>query len=856
MEAPRQDDPGRFGPYTVLARLRETASSVQYLARGEAGTDLVVVTAARPALAALPAFRRRFEAETRIADRLAGGWVAELLETPAESTGEDEGPWTASPYVPALTLAEAIGTAGPLPERAVRILGAGLAETLSRVHATGDVLQGLAPHTVLLAEDGPRLTAFGPLGAAAEAEAGEGGRLSVRLGYLTPEQLAGEAAGPSSDLFVLGLLLAYAATGSTPLAAGDPAGAAERIAAGDPELGDVPDSLRDLVARCLAKDPADRPTAGTVAAELALEGAAALATGGWLPDRLAADVTAQGVAAHRLAAEPRPGEAAPDVQDAVPPVPAWQEPAAASEPVLDTRTTQLKALGHQPARPAQPAAPWPNTETYQPQQPYAPQPQAQEQPQPQPPQAQFAPAPQPLPVPPAPIPAAAPAPEPRRGGLDRRALLFGGAAGLAGLLVGGGAVYAAGSGDDAKAAPEDPKPAPSEAGPTLAGTAPQPRWIHTHPEGEPAPLTAALWKDRLLVLTDEKRASAVDLRTGRRAWASEGGAGGRAALPADDEHCFVAGPDTFFWISVKDGKVAHRLACADGFEDAPGLKLGTLVGADATSVWFTAAHTVTVKAPKPKKGKKRGKDKKVVKSYLFAYDVAQRKELWRTGLPTGRGDVAPAYRLVAVRPDSVVVQQRPSSLTPAQVKAAKKKSRFSSYDRKSGKLQWTKAFGGVGLDAVAVGDEDGTLYAAEGSGLRAFGTADGKAKWTLKGGRGSVYGPSVPAEGVLHTTNVNQEVGAVDPASGKPRWQRSTEAAPDSAAPQIAVSGSGDTLLAAGAGQVTAFAAADGKRLWKFQDIGNQDPEGETVTAGYQVLAYDKTAVVRRGRTVYAFPVA
>ncbi|NED16098.1 hypothetical protein G3I33_32120, partial [Streptomyces sp. SID9124] len=84
---------------------------------------------------------------------------------------------------------------------------------------------------------------------------------------------------------------------------------------------------------------------------------------------------------------PGPGEAAPDVQDAVPPVPAWQEPGAASEPVLDTRTTQLKALGHQPAQPAQPAAPWPNAETYQ-QQPYAPQPQPQTQPQPHPQQAQ------------------------------------------------------------------------------------------------------------------------------------------------------------------------------------------------------------------------------------------------------------------------------------------------------------------------------------------------------------------------------------------------------------------------------------------------------------------------------------
>lgn len=887
MEALRQDDPGRFGPYTVLARLRETAASVQYLARGAAGRELVVVTAARPALAALPAFRHRFDAEARIAGRLAGGWVAELTDAPANGPGEDDRPWTASAYVPALTLAEAIGTAGPLPERAVRILGAGLAETLSRVHATGAVLQGLAPTTVLLAEDGPRLTAFGPLGAAAEAEAGPGGGLSVRLGYLTPEQLAGEAAGPASDLFVLGLLLAYAATGSTPLADGDPAAAAERIAEGDPELGGVPEALRELVARCLAKDPADRPGAGAVAAELALEGAAALAAGGWLPDRLSAAVAAQGVEAGRLAQEPGPSGPVPDenapdanapksygevwdavapappapgVQDAVPPDPAPPAPARQQAPAapgaaLDTRTTQLGTIGQHAGQPAgQPAASRPNQGAYQ--QPYTQQPYAQ-QPQPQPQQAQPPRPPQPLPVPvpPAPVPDAAPPAEPRPAGLDRRALLFGGVAGVAGLLIGGGAVYALGSDDEAEAA-DDPKPAPSTAGPTPAGTAPQPRWIYTHPEGEPAPQTAALWNDRLLVLTDEQRASALDLRTGRRVWESADGAKGRTALPVDKEHCFVAGPAEFLWISAKDGEVAHRLAYTDGFQGAPGLELSTLVGADGTSIWFTAAHEVTVKAPKPKKGKKRGKDKQVVKSYLFAYDIVRRKELWRTPVPNGRGDVAPAYRMIAVRPDSVVVRQRPTTLTPAQVKAAKKKSRFSSYDRKTGKLQWTRAFGTVGPDAAAMGDEDGALYAADGTGLRAFETPGGKTKWTLKGGRGSEYGASVLADGLLHTTNANQEVGAVDRASGKQRWRRSTEATPDRTAPLITVSGSGDTVLAAGSGQVTAFAAADGKRLWKFQDIGNQDPEGATVTDGYQVLAYDGTAVVRRGRTVYAFPVA
>ncbi|WP_330240736.1 outer membrane protein assembly factor BamB family protein [Streptomyces sp. NBC_00525] len=848
MEAPRQDEPGRFGPYTVLARLRETATAVQYLAHGAGAQDLVVVTAARPELASLPAFRHRFDAETRLADRLAGGWVAPLLDT-----GEDERPWTATPYVPALTLDEAIGTSGPLPERAVRVLGAGLAETLARVHATGATLQGLSPRTVLLAADGPRLTAFGPLGAAAEA-AGRDGRLSVRLGHLTPEQLAGEEAGPASDLFVLGLLLAYAATGATPLADGPPAEAAERIAQADPELGGVPEELRGLIARCLAKDPADRPDAGAVAAELALEGAAALAAAGWLPDRLAAAVAAQGAEARRSARgpeaqgpahdapapqEPRTQAPAPeavagaDVQDAVPAVPARQQPPAAPAPALDTRTTQLGVIGRPAAAqpvPAAPPASWPGSGAYPP--------------------AQLPPEPLPVPAPPAP---AAGAP---RSGLDRRALLVGGAAGLAGLLIGGGAVYATGSGDDAKAAPEPkPKPAPSSTRPTLAGTAPQPRWIHTHPEGEPAPLTAALWKDRLLVLTDEKRASAVDLRTGRRVWECQDGAGDRAALPADDEHCFVVGASGFLWISAKDGKVAERLAYEDGFEDLPGLTLATLVGADGSSIWFTGSHRVTVKAPKPKKGKKRGKDKKVVKSYLFAYDIAERKELWRSALPNGRGDAAPAYQLIAVREDAVVVRQRPASRTAKQVKAARNKSRFISYDRATGKAQWTKSLGRVTPDAAAVGGDDGVLYAAEGSGLRAFATPGGKARWTLEGGRDSVFGVPVPKGDTLYTTNRNHVVGALDRESGKAVWQRSTEAAGDGT-PAITVSSTGKTLLAAERGQVTAFAAADGKRLWKFQDIGNQDPGGETVTAGYQVLAYEGTAVVRRGGTVYAFPVA
>lgn len=138
MEALRREDPRRFGRFTVLARFHEAASAVQYVARDTATGEVAVITAARPALAAVPAFRRRFQAETRTAERLAGGWVTPLVDSAAASASASaaasasddaadkagagsaaDGPellWTATEYVPALPLAEAIGVAGPLPE--------------------------------------------------------------------------------------------------------------------------------------------------------------------------------------------------------------------------------------------------------------------------------------------------------------------------------------------------------------------------------------------------------------------------------------------------------------------------------------------------------------------------------------------------------------------------------------------------------------------------------------------------------------------------------------------------------------------------------------------------------------------
>ncbi|WP_405637155.1 PQQ-binding-like beta-propeller repeat protein [Streptomyces sp. NBC_01178] len=847
MEALRQDDPRRFGRFTALARFDERASAVRYVARDTTTGETALVTAARPELAAVPVFSRRFQAEARTAERLAGGWVSPPLDTGGASGDGREPLWTAAGYVPALPLAEAVGIAGPLPEKAVRVLGAGIAEILSRVHATGTALQGLAPGTVLLAADGPRLTAFGPLGAAASAEAGPGGQLSVRLGYLTPEQIEGKEVSAASDLFVLGLLLAYAATGTTPFTEGPAEEAARRIAEDAPGLDAVPEALRELIGGCLAKDPAERPTAGTVAAGLALEGAAGLARGGWLPDRLAAAVADQEAGVLALEA-PEAG------------------PAKDAPPRHDRPTTQL-ALPREltaPPAPAPDAAPRPDRPhpPRQPEHPYA----APAAPQ-RPGRPHGGPAPYPaaalpagpggpaasgggpmvsLPLPPAP----APVPDP---GARRRTLLTIAAAAVGGLVVGGGAVAALGSGNTAAATDDKPAPKPRR---TLPGQAPEPRWIYAHPASEAAPLATAVWRDRLLVVISESRASAVDLRTGKRLWQRADAAKGQIA-PADGaDLVFVASPTEFLWLAPEDGKVVHRVRYTEAFADLPGLAVGPLAGGSGPVVWFTASHTVTVKAPKPKKGKKKGKDKQVVEAFLLAYDIVRREELWRTPVPAGRAPGTPAYRVVVERSADLLVRQSAATLTPAEVKAGKGKGSIRSFDRKTGKLLWVKQYGAATPEAATAGDEEGTLYAAVGTDLEAFEADTSKPLWRVEGSAGSVFGTPLTTGPLIHTTERSQLVGAVERESGRLVWRRSTEVPGIGNAPALTLSAGGKTLIAADAVQVTAFSAADGERLWKFQDIGSADPKGATVSAPYRVLAAGKTVVVQRDRSFYAFPVA
>ncbi|MFY7065735.1 protein kinase domain-containing protein [Nocardiopsis changdeensis] len=272
-------DPTRTGPYTLHARLGGGGMGQVFLGRSPGGRT-VAVKVVRPDLAQDAEFRRRFATEVAAARKVGGFYTAQVVDTDTSATP----PWLATAYIPGPTLHRAVADHGPLPVETVAVLGAGLAEGLSAVHAQGVVHRDLKPGNVLLAEDGPRLIDFG---IARALDSTSHTRTSTVLGtaaFMSPEQAKTQKVGPASDVFSLGCVLAFAATGRSPFGDGPVHAVVFRVVHEEPDLADLPASLVDLVRACLAKDPESRPGAEEVSAHLAAVGVSrASDTGRWLP---------------------------------------------------------------------------------------------------------------------------------------------------------------------------------------------------------------------------------------------------------------------------------------------------------------------------------------------------------------------------------------------------------------------------------------------------------------------------------------------------------------------------------------------------------------------------------------------
>src|SRR6202034_3314408 len=206
---------------------------------------------------------------------------------------DDDPPWLATAYVPGPPLADVVNLRGPLAEAAVWRLAAGLADALRAVHGCGLVHRDLKPGNVLLAADGPHVIDFGISRAFEGTQLTSAGRVVGTPGYMSPEQAEGQQAGPPSDVFSLGCVLAYAATGNAPFGGGSAASILYRVVTGEPDLSGVPADLRQVITACLAKNPAQRIGLAQLGPMIAALGPAMSGRlGGFWPEPLASVIAA------------------------------------------------------------------------------------------------------------------------------------------------------------------------------------------------------------------------------------------------------------------------------------------------------------------------------------------------------------------------------------------------------------------------------------------------------------------------------------------------------------------------------------------------------------------------------------
>ncbi|MGP4084023.1 protein kinase domain-containing protein [Streptomyces sp. KR55] len=274
------DEPASVGPYRLLGRLGSGGMGRVYLGRS-AGGRTVAVKVVHPHFALDEEFRARFRREVEAARRVGGAWTAPVLDADPEAPV----PWVATAYAAGPSLTAAVTDGGPLPTHSVRVLGAGLAEALVAVHELGLVHRDVKPSNVLLTLDGPLLIDFG----IARATDGTASLTSTGVsvgspGYMAPEQILGKGVTGAADVFSLGAVLAYAATGEPPFPGDSSAALLYKVVHEEPQLDALEGGLlREIVEACLVKEPRERPTPAEVARRLAPEGAARLVAGGWLP---------------------------------------------------------------------------------------------------------------------------------------------------------------------------------------------------------------------------------------------------------------------------------------------------------------------------------------------------------------------------------------------------------------------------------------------------------------------------------------------------------------------------------------------------------------------------------------------
>nr|WP_314174704.1 protein kinase [Streptomyces sp. DSM 40971] len=248
-----------MGPYRLEGVLGAGGMGRVYLGRTPAGSAVAVKVVHRE-YAGDVSFRKRFEQEVAAARRVQGLYTVPVVDADLRA---DE-PWLATAYVPGPSLQHAVAEAGPLPVDAAVRLVATVAEALQSIHAADVIHRDLKPSNIILTGDGPKVIDFGIARAADVTSVTGTGMRTGTPAYMAPEYITGQDVTEAGDVFALGVIAHFAATGRLAFGGGSAHSVTYRILEQEPDLDGCPEPLRAVAARCLVKDPQQRPTPAEV----------------------------------------------------------------------------------------------------------------------------------------------------------------------------------------------------------------------------------------------------------------------------------------------------------------------------------------------------------------------------------------------------------------------------------------------------------------------------------------------------------------------------------------------------------------------------------------------------------------
>ncbi|MFF9811370.1 PQQ-binding-like beta-propeller repeat protein [Streptomyces coeruleorubidus] len=796
METLQPDDPGELGAYRLLRRLGAGGMGRVYLARSPGGRT-VAVKVVRPDLAADSDFRGRFRHEVEVAKAVSGRFTAPVVDADPDAPL----PWLATSYVLGPDLTDVVAAHGALPEHTVRALAAGLAAALQEVHTAGLVHRDLKPSNVLLAADGPRVIDFGIARAVDGNRMTQTGVVVGSPGYMSPEQALGKDVGTASDVFSLGAVLAFAATGRGTFGHGAVSHASllYQVVHGEPDVEGVPQQLLGLVRACLAKDPAHRPVPSEIVTALAPQGVEDVLRD-WLPSAVASTIATHAAGILDLEAPQQPQ---PAVAASFGPAPAMTEgtPRPTGTPTPGYGYPQAPGYGGAPA--AAHGTPVPGYST--------------------PPGG--APTPgygtnppghgahvQPGTGGPVSTVATAPTAPSRRRVLG---LALGGAAAV--VVAGGGAAWWLGQDGDTSGTANGTSGAGGSAQPVEEkfttpppGVAPQPLWHETAAEDSTTTDVPLLTHDGLLLISGDPLV-AYDVKTSEARWSKPDVCAPGSQLLFHDGKVFLT-----------DGGIEGVLVARDvkSGEEVWRSRLGKKIGIEGTiaiddkNVYVTATdYAQATSATK-------------YRTAIAAISHSTGRKVWLQHRDWGtrdydvQGTVSGKYLVYADSNHNLTVR-----------------------DTATGDQLWTQKIGDdwAWQPTVANG-----LVFLPGETLTAVDAETGRTGWTLspKGRRG-FNNPAV-IDGVLYVSDYDRGIWAVDVKTHKRIWLCEDQ---DRGGPATFVRVGATLYCAAGplSGGIIALEAKTGKVRWTWSDDKDSGSPWQIASAGNRLL-------VTNGPEIYAMP--